>query len=118
MKCANCREEILQKKPEKCPYCGCTELISKEDEVPGILAEIEQLKRAERYEEAALKYEELDMCDKALEIRELNMGKVSTVNIECPHCSAVQQLSSKSNEVACGNCGKVYIIPKKVLELL
>lgn len=86
--------------------------------VPKILAEIEELKKAGRYEEAALRYEELEMWDKAREIRELNMGKVSTINMECPHCNAVQQLSSKNNEVKCKRCGKKYIVPKKVLDLL
>ena len=118
MKCANCREEILQKDPEKCPYCGSTNLISKEEEFPGILAEIEGLKMAGKYEEAALKYEELEMWDEAKEIRELNMGKISTITMECPHCGANQPLSSKSNEVTCKHCGKNFIIPKKVLELL
>jgi DNA-directed RNA polymerase subunit RPC12/RpoP len=75
MKCADCQEEILQKDPQKCPYCGSTNLISKEDEVPTILAEIEKLKKAEKYEEAALKYEELEMWDKAGEIRNINMEK-------------------------------------------
>jgi transposase-like protein len=118
MKCANCKEEILQKNPEKCPYCGSTRFISKEDEVPSILAEIKELKKAGKYEEAALKYEELEMWDKAKEIRELNMGKIGTINMECPHCGASQPLSSKSSEVTCKRCGKNYIIPRKVLELL
>ena len=118
MKCADCQEEILQKDPQKCPYCGSTNLISKEDEVPIILAEIEKLKKAGKYEEAALKYEELEMWDKAKETRELNMGKVSSINMKCPYCGASQPLSSKSNKVKCKYCGKNYVIPKKVLELL
>jgi len=118
MKCADCREEILQKDPQKCPYCGSTNLISKKDEVPTILAEIEKLKKAGKYEEAALKYEELEMWDKAREIRNINMGKVSSINMECPHCGASQPLSSKNNKVSCKHCGKKYIIPKKVVDLL
>ncbi len=118
MKCADCREEILQKDPRKCPYCGSINLISKEDDMQNILAEIENLKKAGRYEDAALKYEELEMWDKAREIRNVNMGKVSSVNMECPHCGASQPLSSKSNEVQCNYCRKNYVIPKKVLELL
>jgi len=108
----------LQKNPQKCPYCGSTKLISREDEAPRILAEIEELKKAGKYEEAALKYEELEMWDNAKEIRELNMGKLSSINMECPNCGASQTLSSKRNEVTCKHCGKNYIIPKKVLELL
>lgn len=118
MKCADCREEILQKDPQKCPYCGSTNLISKEDDMQNILVEIEKLKKAGKYEEAALKYEELEMWDKAREIRNISMGKVSSINMECPHCGASQPLSSKSNEVKCKHCGKKYVIPKKVLELL
>ena len=118
MKCADCKEEIMQKDPQKCPYCGSTKFVSAKDEAPIILAEIKELKKAGKYEEAALKYEELEMCDKAKEIRELNMGKISTINMECPHCGASQPLSSKSNEVTCKHCGKNYIIPRKVLELL
>ena len=93
-------------------------LISKKDDVPNIIAEIEKLKKAGKYEEAALRYEELEMGDKAEECRNINMGKVSTINMECPHCGAIQPLSSKSNEVKCKHCGKKYVIPKKVLELL
>jgi DNA-directed RNA polymerase subunit RPC12/RpoP len=118
MKCADCREEILQKDPQKCPYCGSTNLISKKEVVQNILAEIEKLKKAGNYEEAALKYEELEMWDKAREIRNINMGKVSIINMECPHCGASQPLSSKTNKVSCKHCGKKYIIPKKVLDLL
>ena len=102
----------------KCPYCGSTNLISKKDDVPNIIAEIEKLKKAGRYEEAALRYEELEMGDKAEECRKFNMGKVSAINMECPHCGACQPLASKNNEVKCKHCGKKYVIPKKVLELL
>jgi ribosomal protein S27AE len=118
MKCAVCKEEIMQKDPQKCPYCGSTKFISKKDEIPSVLAEIRELKKAGKYEEAALKYEELEMLDKAKEIRELNMGKISTINVECPHCGVSQPLSSKSNEVKCRHCGKNYTIPEKVLDLL
>ena len=119
MKCADCREDIMQKNPQKCPYCGSTQFVSEKDEVPIILEEIKELKKAGKYEEAALKYEELEMWDKAKEIRELNMGKVTTINMECPRCGASQSLSSKNknNQVTCIHCGKNYLIPKKVLEL-
>jgi len=118
IRCGSCREEILQKNPNKCPYCGSTNLVSMKDVVSETLAEIEKLKKAGRYEDAALRYEELEMWDKAREIRELNMGKVSTISMECPHCSTVQPLSSNNNEVKCKHCGKKYVIPKKVLDLL
>ena len=118
MKCADCREEILQKDPEKCPYCGSANLLSMKTIVPTVIAEIEKLKKAGKYEEAALKCEEIEMWDKAKEIRNLNMGKVSTISMECPHCGESQPFSSKHNNVTCKSCGKTYGIPKKVLELL
>jgi DNA-directed RNA polymerase subunit RPC12/RpoP len=118
MKCADCGEDILQKDPQKCPYCGSVNLLSEKETLDQLTAEIETLKKAGKYEEAALKYEELEMWDKAKEIRELNMGKVRAVSMECPHCGAAQPLSSKSNEIKCNHCGKNYGISKKVLELL
>jgi ribosomal protein S27E len=93
-------------------------MIGRELKMVELKKEIKELKKTGKYEEAALKYEELEMWDKAKEIRELNMGKISTINIECPHCGASQPLSSKSNEVRCKHCGKNYMIPRKVLELL
>ena len=118
MKCADCKEEIMQKNPQKCPYCGSTKFVSEKDMVPSVLAEIKELKKAEKYEEAALRYEELEMWDKAKEIREQNMGSVNIINMKCPHCGTSQPLSSKNNQVKCLHCGKNYLIPKKVLELL
>jgi primosomal protein N' len=118
MKCGDCGEDILQRNPQKCPYCGSTNLVSIQDIIPKVTVEIEKLKKEGKYEEAALKYEELDMGEKAEEIRKLNMGKVSSISMECPHCGASQTLSSKNNQVKCKHCGKTYIIPKKVLELL
>ena len=129
MKCADCGEEILQKDPWKCPYCGSANLISNKDVVSNSIVEIEKLKTAGRYEAAALGYEELEMSDEAEECREMaktsqvisdkiKTGKVSVINIECPYCSASQPLSSKNNKVKCKHCGKKYLIPKKVLRLL
>lgn len=118
MKCADCREEILQKNPEKCPYCGSINLVSIIDIVPTVTVEIEKLKKAGKFEEVALKYEELDMYDKAEECRNLNLGKVTAVSLKCPHCGETQQLASKNNAVKCRRCGKNYGIPKKVLDLL
>ena len=129
MKCANCGEEILQKNPWKCPYCGSANLISSKDVVSTSIAEIEKLEKAGRYEAAALRYEKLEMLDKAKECRriaetshafsaKIKTGKVSKISIECPYCSASQQLSSKNNKVKCKHCGKKYLVPKKVLRLL
>ena len=118
MKCANCREEILQKNPQKCPYCGSTKMLSMKDVIPSVIAKIDTLKKAGKYEEAALKYEDLDMWDKAEECRNLNMGKVTAVNMKCPHCGVSQLLSKKNNSMKCKRCGKNYGVPKKVLDLL
>ena len=118
MKCADCGEDILQKNPEKCPYCGSTNLVSLRDIVPKVTAEIEKLKKAGKYEEAAVKYEEIEMFDKAEECRKLNMGKVSKISMKCPQCSETQSISSKINTVKCKHCGKTYGIPKQVLQLL
>lgn len=118
MKCADCQEEILQKNPQKCPYCGSANLLSMKDIVSTAISEVETLKKAGKYEEAALKYEELDMWDKAEECRNLNMGKVTAVNMKCPHCGMSKSLSSKNNTIKCKRCGKNYGVPKKVLDLL
>ena len=118
MKCADCGEDILQKNPQKCPYCGSTNLLSIKDIIPSVIAEIDALKKACKFEDAALKYEELEMYDKAEECRKLNMGKVSKISMECPYCSETQPISSRNNKVKCEHCGKTYSIPKKVLELL
>jgi DNA-directed RNA polymerase subunit RPC12/RpoP len=129
MKCADCREEILQKDPQKCPYCGSSNLISSKDVVSNSIVEIEKLEKAGRYEAAALRYENLEMLDKAKECRrraktsyaiaaKIKTGKVSTISIDCPYCGASQPLSSKNNEVTCKHCGKKYLTPKKALRLL
>ena len=39
MRCGSCREEILQKDPQKCPYCGSDEVI-KDKSAAEILDEI------------------------------------------------------------------------------
>ncbi|MCW4031247.1 MAG: hypothetical protein NWE80_02680 [Candidatus Bathyarchaeota archaeon] len=118
MKCNDCREEILQKNPQKCPYCGSVNLISKIDDISEILAEIEKLKKAGKYEEAALKYEELEMLEKAEECRNYNIGKVNRIIMECPHCSFSQSLASKKKEITCKHCRRKYFIPKKIRDLL
>ncbi len=91
--------------------------------------EAKNLERAGRYEDAAMKYEELKMWDKAGDCRRMlktnyvvsanvNISKAGTISIECPHCGASQPIATKSNEVTCKFCGKNYVIPKKVLDLL
>lgn len=127
--CCNCREELLQRNPDKCPYCGSTNIVSKAEYIKNMASEIEKMEKAGKYEDLALIYEKLEMWDMAGEVRRkaktsyvisanINIGKVGTISMECPHCGASQPLSSKTNEVTCKYCGKNYIIPKKVLELL
>jgi len=74
MRCASCHQEILQNNPQICPYCGSTEIVS--NDIPCQLEEIEKLERAGRYEDAALKYEELEMWDKAARISVLLIPNV------------------------------------------
>lgn len=135
MKCPKCHEDILQHNPKLCPYClnilssSEEKAISDEEALKLEIQEIEKLETAGRYEEAAQAYEGLEMWEKAGKCRRMartdyvvsaniDIGKVGTISMECPHCSASQPISSKSNEVTCKYCGKNYVIPKKVLDLL
>jgi hypothetical protein len=128
MKCGDCGQDILQKHPEMCPYCRSRNLISEED-AEKESKEIEQLVKAGRFEDAALKYEKLDLWDKAKECRlrakknraglaSLETGKVGTIDLVCPHCNASQPATSKGNEETCSRCGTTYIIPDQVRELI
>ncbi|MFA5366005.1 MAG: hypothetical protein WC325_12550 [Candidatus Bathyarchaeia archaeon] len=91
MICADCHQDIMQRNPEMCPYCHSKNLISEE------------------------KFAELE---KAKPIAKKEMGKIDSVVMECPYCGSSQKLASKSNEVTCAHCHKIYTIPKKVLDLL
>jgi DNA-directed RNA polymerase subunit RPC12/RpoP len=128
MKCADCGQDILQENPAMCPYCRSKNLISEEDENKA-RKEIDKLAKAGRYEEAALRYEKIDLWDQAKECRQLakrkhvgsakaEMGKVATVTLSCPHCSATQSFAGKSAEAVCSRCGTTYKIPKNVLALM
>jgi DNA-directed RNA polymerase subunit RPC12/RpoP len=121
MKCAKCGYDFIQRNPEMCPSCGGKDIVSEEQL-------IERYLKSERYEDAALLYEELEMLDKAEECRKKAnpnyvppkspMGKIDSINMECPHCKKVQPLTSKKNEAICTYCNKKYAIPKKAFELL
>ena len=74
-------------------------------------------------------YEELEMYEKAGECRRMEktsfqvstsfvMGKDGTISVNCPTCGSSQVVESKSNMVTCKHCGKNYVIPKKVLDML
>ena len=110
-----------------CPYCRSKNLISEEDSSKEI-RDAEQLAKAGRHEDAALKYEKLDLWDKAKECRKLSKknrvgsanlqtGKIGTVTVLCPHCGSSQPIDSKSTVETCNHCGTTYLIPQKVLEL-
>jgi len=133
MKCLDCQEEILAEDAEMCPYCFSKNLAS--DEVVTEIERTKMLKEAKnfelagRYEDAALIYERMEMWEEAGEVRRnsrtnyvisanVNIAKIGTISMECPHCSASQPITSKSNEVTCTYCKKNYVIPKKILELL
>ncbi|MFB0543740.1 MAG: hypothetical protein ACETVR_03055 [Candidatus Bathyarchaeia archaeon] len=45
-------------------------------------------------------------------------GKDGGLVIECPNCGASSPLTSKRNLVKCSYCGKEYIVPKKLLDLI
>ena len=52
MSCRDCKADILQKNPEKCPYCGSVNLTSEEEQLSHLTAETE-LETAVSYEAAA-----------------------------------------------------------------
>ena len=93
------------------------------------IAEAQNLEKAGRYEDSAEKYDELRMWDKAGDCRRMaktnyvvsanvNIGKAGAISMDCPYCGASQPIAAKSNEVTCRFCGKNYVVPKKVLDLL
>ena len=128
MKCGDCGQDILQAHPEMCPYCRSKNLISEEDASKEI-HEAERLAKAGRYEDAALRYETLDLWKEAKNCRllakkkrsdtgNLKAGKIGEINLSCPHCGSSQPVDSKSAEATCSRCGTTYLIPEKVIELL
>ena len=135
--CVDCGE-ILVDEAKLCRYCHSKNLsknnISKENGISSAKLEVIGIFiKAGRYEEAAKLYEELEMRDEAEDCRRmgkprrktrhvvstnLNVGKVAAISMNCPHCTSSQFLDSKSNEVVCSYCGKKYVIPKRVLDLI
>jgi Zn finger protein HypA/HybF involved in hydrogenase expression len=109
MKCRNCHQDILQKNPEMCPYCKSKNLIS-DDELARIERE-QTLEEDKKTEKAGRKTNYANSAN-------INIAKISSISLKCPHCGTSQILTSKSNEVICVHCKKRYIIPKKVLDLL
>jgi hypothetical protein len=128
MKCRDCGQDILQAHPERCPYCRSKNLISEEDASKEI-DEARQLSKSGRYEDAAVKFDKLEMWSEAKECRRqarkkrsgaahLESGKVGTVTVLCPNCGASQPVTSKSTEETCSRCGTVYAVPNAVFDLL
>jgi ribosomal protein S27AE len=98
MRCANCKQDILQSKPEICPYCKGKKFISDEE------FESQELGK--------------DTSPKYVNPARMKIGTVGSISMKCPHCGASQLLASKSNEVVCSRCHKSYGIPKRVFDLL
>ncbi|MGC9086922.1 MAG: hypothetical protein ACP5IT_12085 [Thermoproteota archaeon] len=51
-------------------------------------------------------------------VTEFNLNKDGTISVKCPFCGASAPLHSKESEVVCKYCGKTYVVPKKILELI
>jgi DNA-directed RNA polymerase subunit RPC12/RpoP len=128
MKCVDCGQDILQAHPEMCPYCRSKNLIAEEDASKEI-HEAERLAKAGRYEDAALRYEKLDLWKEARNCRllakkkhadtgDLKSGKIGEINLACPHCGSSQPIDWKSTVAICTRCGTTYSVPKRVIELL
>jgi ribosomal protein S27E len=84
---------------------------------------------AGRYEAAARLCDELEMWEKAGELRRMgktsylistnfSMGKEGAISCTCPNCGSSQAVASKTNMVKCEHCGNSYIIPKKILDMM
>ena len=129
MKCGNCGQDILQAHPEICPYCKSKNLIAEEDTKKEV-QQIDQLAKSGRYEEAALRYEKMDLWSDAKACRilakkkkhtgapHLETGKLGAVSMVCPHCGESQPLAAKATEVVCNKCGTTYAVPQSVLGLI
>ena len=107
----------------------CQDFVDKGNTKEVSKARIRKFEKVGRYEQAALEYEKIGMLEEAGETRRkakttyvisanLNIAKIGSISMECPHCGASQPITSKSNDVTCSYCRKNYVIPKKVLELL
>jgi uncharacterized Zn-finger protein len=51
-------------------------------------------------------------------VTEFNLNKDGTISVKCPFCGASAPLHFKESEVVCKYCGKTYVVPKKILELI
>jgi len=51
-------------------------------------------------------------------VAEFSLAEDGTILVKCPYCGAPAPLNSKDTKIVCKYCGKTYIIPKKILDLL
>jgi len=88
VKCKKCHQEILQRNPSQCPYCGSKEFVTLEEtETSPVEAE-------------------------------LKTGKVKSITLQCPYCEGKQSVNTKSEEVTCFRCRRRYKVPEKARDLL
>lgn len=97
------------------------------DSILDLLSDVQNVILAGDYEKAARFYQFFRCFKKAGELRRkertryeisLKIGEDGTIKIQCPHCGASQPTELKSNEVTCKYCGKTYIIPKKIFDMV
>ncbi|MEM2057244.1 MAG: hypothetical protein QXO76_03180 [Thermoproteota archaeon] len=50
-------------------------------------------------------------------VTKFNLSEDGTISVQCPYCGASAPLI-KESEVTCKYCGKQYIVPKKILDLI
>ena len=56
--------------------------------------------------------------DQAPDSEDIKTAELSSINVKCPYCGEIQPVESKTDEDTCPHCGKNYIIPEEILELL
>ena len=129
MKCGDCKQDILQKNPDMCPYCKGKNLMSDEEALKAEIDAIKKLEKAGKLKEASIQYEELGFPEKAAQIRKKmgmdekqtskqNYGRIALIRLECPYCRVSQVLDSKAPEIKCENCKKTYKVPESIVDLL
>lgn len=51
-------------------------------------------------------------------VTEFSLGEGGAVLVKCPYCGAPAPLESRESRVVCRYCGKTYIIPRRILDLV
>jgi len=79
-------------------------------------------KRAlEIFEEEQKKEQELERRIEVVQyniVAKFEFSKDGALAVSCPYCGASSTLQSKDVEVKCAYCGRVYIVPKKILDMI